>query len=307
MRAPLNDSKRWKVAILALIAARLCGAFDVSHGRRSGMVGTAFSNTKTTTRQLFSPSALQMTALDPASFLSPSVIFYTDYLQSLYANTQFAVPAALGLFVTATIAATAAPSRLVNPSLLESVLKGTFLNRPQQQSKIPVVQCVYKASRDGWSALAFHEAVDGLGSALVVARSLGGKTFGGYNPNGFRSTDDYYTSSSAFLWCLASNNKVVKLPVLAGGNCAVFDYATAGPCFGAADLLIGPPRAAILGGFAGPDAEDLSSSAGTLRQCRSSVGSTYDFHPAWPVRGATRLVDVEVYAIPNNNKNSRRK
>ena len=97
----------------------------------------------------------------------------------------------------------------------------------------------------------------------------------------------------------------MKLPVLAGGNCAVFDYATSGPCFGAADLLIGPPRAAVLGGFAGPDPEDLSTSAGSLRQCQSSVGSTYEFHPSWPVRGATRLVDVEVYAIPN--KNSRRK
>lgn len=292
------------MAILALVAARL----SVLHT-------TAFPTTlPTAARQPSSPSssALQTTELDPASFLSTAHIFSTDYLQSLDATTQLAIPSAFGLFVTATLVVTAAPSRLVNPSLLESILKGTFLDRPQQQQqqqpKVPGVQCVYKASRDGWSALAFHEAVDGLGSALVVARSLGGKTFGGYNPNGFRSTDDYYTSSSAFLWCLASsNNKVVKLPVLAGGNCAVFDYATSGPCFGAADLLIGPPRAAILGGFAGPDAEDLSSSAGTLRQCRSSVGSTYDFHPAWPVRGATRLVDVEVYAIPNNNKNSRRK
>lgn len=229
---------------------------------------------------------------DPASFLpflnnlqSTLQVSFDDPLEV----AKIAVPA-LCLFY---VAATRAPSRLVSSSLLDSILAGTYL-----EPRIDQVRCVYKASRDGWSALSFHEAVDGLGSALVVVRSIAGQTFGGFNPNGFRSTDDYYTSSAAFLWCLKGGNRVTKLPVLAGGNCAVFDYATSGPCFGAADLLIGPPRAAILGGFAGPDAEDLSQSAGNLRQCRSSVGSTYDFDPAWPARGAARLVEVEVYAVP---------
>lgn len=73
--------------------------------------------------------------------------------------------------------------------------------------------------------------------------------------------------------------------------------ATSGPCFGPQDLVIGPPRAAILGGFAGPDAENLQQSAGDLRQCKSSVGTTYDFDPTWPVRGSARLIEVEVYAV----------
>ena len=82
-----------------------------------------------------------------------------------------------------------------------------------------------------------------------------------------------------------------------GGNAALFDYATSGPNFGAADLQIGPPRGAVMGGFAGPDAEDLSTSAGNLRQCKASPGMTYGGTATrkWPVRGSVQLVEVEVY------------
>lgn len=185
--------------------------------------------------------------------------------------------------------ATRAPTNLLSKSNLNAIVDGTYLARGGAS-----LERVYKASKDGWSAIDFHEAVDGKGSAVVVARGITGQTFGGFNPNGWRSTDDYYSSTAAFLWCL-SGNRVVKLPVLSGGNCAVFDYATSGPCFGSSDLLIGPPQAAIMGGFAGPDAEDISKSAGNLRKCKSAVGYTYDNDRAWSVRGDTTLVDVEVY------------
>ena len=203
---------------------------------------------------------------------------------------EFAAP----LFVSSVsllVLTLAVPFQLVNSNILSAIVSGTYLEKRKKQ-----LRRVYKASKDGWSAISFHEAVDGRGSGVVVARTIGGATFGGYNPNGWRSTDDYYTSSAAFLWCLKAG-QVVKLPVLPGGNCAVFDYATAGPCFGAADLVIGPPRAAVMGGFAGPDAEDISKSAGNLRRCKSAVGSTFDYDSAWPVRGATQLVDVEVYCL----------
>jgi hypothetical protein len=186
------------------------------------------------------------------------------------------------------------PSRLISTTDLYTITADTYLERKKNQ-----LQCVYKASKDGWSAIAFHNAVDNMGSGIVVARTVTGTTFGGYNPNGWRSTDDYYSSSSAFLWCYNNSRKIIKLPILPGGNCAIFDYATSGPCFGAADLLIGPPQAAIMGGFAGPDAEDISKSAGSLRQCKSAIGSTYDSDKGWPIRGSARLSEVEVYCLPN--------
>jgi hypothetical protein len=79
------------------------------------------------------------------------------------------------------------------------------------------------------------------------------------------------------------------------GNAAIFDYATGGPCFGAADLIIGEPKAAVMGGFAGPDSMDISSSAGSLKEGKCSIGGTYDVVGNWPVRGSFQLVQLEVY------------
>ena len=72
------------------------------------------------------------------------------------------------------------------------LLKGTILDgRP--------LKLAYKASRDGWSATTFHRKVDFLGPALVLGATRTG-VFGGFNPNGWMSTDDYYGSMNAFLF-----------------------------------------------------------------------------------------------------------
>lgn len=75
----------------------------------------------------------------------------------------------------------------------------------------------------------------------------------------------------------------------------MFDYATAGPMFGAADLCLGPARAAVMGGFTGPDTMDSKSVAGTLRKGKSSVGGAYDPQKGWPVGGEFQVAEVEVY------------
>ena len=46
------------------------------------------------------------------------------------------------------------------------------------------LQSIYDANRDGWRAKIFHDKVDKLGPAIVLARSASGGTFGGYNPCG---------------------------------------------------------------------------------------------------------------------------
>lgn len=86
--------------------------------------------------------------------------------------------------------------------------------------------------------------------------------------------------------------------MLQGGNAAVFDYATGGPQFGAADLIIGKPEAAVMGGFAGPDAEDITKSAGNLRRGSCYFGGAYD-GPSFPVGGTFKVVEVEVYCNAN--------
>ena len=79
------------------------------------------------------------------------------------------------------------------------------------------------------------------------------------------------------------------------GNAAIFDYATGGPCFGSSDLIIGEPRAAVMGGFAGPDMEDTSLNAGDLRRGKSSGLLAYREDKRFPMRGDFQLTEVEVY------------
>jgi hypothetical protein len=183
------------------------------------------------------------------------------------------------------------------PSSLDpplNILKNT--NIDPSKSNVDF-SCVYKASRDGWTALDFHNACDGRGSALVVALSSSGKKFGGYNPNGWQSSDDYSNSNAAFLW-FERGGKGVKCPVLPGGNAAVFDFATGGPQFGSSDLIIGSPQAAVMGGFAGPDMEDTSINAGSLKTGNSAFCSAYEDINGWP-RGDHRFVEVEIYCNGN--------
>ena len=108
----------------------------------------------------------------------------------------------------------AAPSSLLpstkSPKLANALTQGTSLQNKE-------LACVYKASRDGWSAIYFHQSVDEKGSCLVVALARTGTLFGGFNPVGYRSTDDYYNSNAAFLFSVNGGDKVTKFPVLTGG------------------------------------------------------------------------------------------
>lgn len=74
------------------------------------------------------------------------------------------------------------------PELLEgTILEGRQLRR------------VYKASTDGWSAVDFHKKVDFAGPCIVLA-ATGSSIFGGFNPRGWASTDDYLSSNNAFVF-----------------------------------------------------------------------------------------------------------
>ena len=99
-------------------------------------------------------------------------------------------------------------------ALQESLVANTSL-----QNK--ALKCVYRGSVDGWSAINFHNNVDGKGSCLVVILTRSGKLIGGFNPVGWRSTDDYYDSNSAFLWYATGRgptSTATKCPILTGGT-----------------------------------------------------------------------------------------
>jgi hypothetical protein len=137
---------------------------------------------------------------------------------------------------------TGVPPTSLYPSVGE-LLRGTSID--PARSNVNLVRC-YKASIDGWSAIDFHRCVDGRGSCLVSALSnKSNRRFGGFNPLGWRSSDDYGSSNAAFLWFegVGSSAAAIKVPVLPGGGACLFDYASSGPCFGASDLILGPSQA----------------------------------------------------------------
>ncbi|KAE9607391.1 putative TLDc domain-containing protein [Lupinus albus] len=148
-----------------------------------------------------------------------------------------------------------------------SLIDKTFLNGKE-------LKCCYKATIDGFSATNFHECCDFKGPCVIIGYTNKSFKFGAFNPEGYRSTDDYYDTFDAFLfyWTDNETNEPIILPKVGGSGAALFDYARGGPQFGADGLLIGPPLAPVMGGFAGPD---TNSGIGDLRQAKSRLGLSY--------------------------------
>lgn len=103
-----------------------------------------------------------------------------------------------------------APSSLLDQKSKNSIVENTSLQNTE-------LECAYKATRDGWSAIDFHNAMDERGSGLVVCLSRSGALFGGFNPLGWRSTDDYAGSNSAFLF-FQQGNQMKRCNILTGGE-----------------------------------------------------------------------------------------
>ncbi|KAF5734279.1 hypothetical protein HS088_TW16G00726 [Tripterygium wilfordii] len=133
------------------------------------------------------------------------------------------------------------------------------------------LKCCYQATKDGFSATDFHNSCDFKGPCVIIGYTNKSFKFGAFNPEGYRSTDDYYDTFDAFLFYWRDNEPFI-LPKVGGSGAALFDYARGGPQFGADGLLIGPPLAPVMGGFAGPD---TNSGIGDLKQAKSRLGLSY--------------------------------
>ncbi|CAO2152331.1 unnamed protein product [Urochloa humidicola] len=176
------------------------------------------------------------------------------------------------------------------------------------------LKCCYKATVDGFRATDFHRRCDFKGPCVVIgytATGGGGLKFGGFNPEGYRSTDDYYDTLDAFLfyWPLESDSSSSPAPAPAppvvlrkvgGSGAALFDYSRGGPQFGADGLLIGPPLTAVMGVFTGPDS---SAGVGDLRNARSRLGLSYARRPdgkesLFGDETRAELAEVHVFCSP---------
>ncbi|MQL91626.1 hypothetical protein Taro_024240 [Colocasia esculenta] len=170
------------------------------------------------------------------------------------------------------------------------------------------LKCCYRASIDGFTATCFHNNCDFKGPCVVLGYTTTSFKFGGFNPEGYRSTDDYYDTFDAFLFYWEGTSckdgdgdgDPIILPKVGGSGAALFDYARGGPQFGADGLLIGPPLTPVMGVFTGPDA---STGVGDLRQARSRLGLSYAKRPdgkesLFGDESRATLVEVEVFCSP---------
>ncbi|XP_058085434.1 uncharacterized protein LOC131232926 isoform X1 [Magnolia sinica] len=177
-----------------------------------------------------------------------------------------------------------------------SLLSTTFLQGRE-------LKCCYRASIDGFSATSFHNYCDFKGPCVIIGYTTKSFKFGAFNPEGYRSTDDYYETFDAFLFYWKDPNDVggpIILPKVGGSGAALFDYARGGPQFGADGLLIGPPLAPVMGGFAGPD---TNSGIGDLRQAKSRLGLSYakredGKESLFGDESRATLVEVQVFCSP---------
>jgi len=91
---------------------------------------------------------------------------------------------------------------------------------------------LWRGSRDGFDAEAFHRLCDGQANTVTVIKNTNGFIFGGFTSIPWSSSGSYKTDNSAFLFSLTNTrNTPLKLEVEEAQN-AVKHVSDYGPTFG---------------------------------------------------------------------------
>ena len=106
--------------------------------------------------------------------------------------------------------------------------------RESSCGKLAKLELLYRASRDGWQAQAFHSRCDGQGATVTVIKCTGGFVFGGYADTSWNSHGDWTRSPQAFLFSLHGPSGVgaVKLPLVQDHGHGIYCNDAYGPTFG---------------------------------------------------------------------------
>lgn len=138
----------------------------------------------------------------------------------------------------------------------------------------------YDATRDGWTASAFHERVDGKGPTLIFGKTAKNARFAAYNPLGYFSVEDYRDCPAAFLCVFKNEQSFLKgdasgMEILPNvGSPAIFDFGAQGPSFGPDGLRI-PLGNAPANGSSYAGIGEATTSYGSSKKCISRLGSHY--------------------------------
>eukprot|EP00300_Choanocystis_sp_HF-7_P021624 c20806_g1_i8.p1 GENE.c20806_g1_i8~~c20806_g1_i8.p1 ORF type:complete len:259 (-),score=57.42 c20806_g1_i8:46-822(-) len=91
------------------------------------------------------------------------------------------------------------PSVILDEENIQSNMDKVF---QAAQNRVPSLRLLYRSSRDGMTAKAFHEKCDNAGPTLVVIRDSQGYVFGGY------STKSWASPPSGGEWVSQGSNEV---------------------------------------------------------------------------------------------------
>ena len=94
---------------------------------------------------------------------------------------------------------------------------------------------IYRASRDGFGAAAFHSRCDNRGPTITIIQSKDNYLFGGYTAIPWTSDGSYKEDSTAFLFTLSNPHDIppTKYSINpAQSATAVYHYPASGPSFG---------------------------------------------------------------------------
>ncbi len=92
---------------------------------------------------------------------------------------------------------------------------------------------LYRATRDGFEASAFHAKCDGKANTVTIIKTNGNYVFGGYTAAKWNSIRTYINDTSAYLFSLRRNSVstnykfMVTMP-----EYAIYGYQIYGPTFG---------------------------------------------------------------------------
>ena len=159
---------------------------------------------------------------------------------------------------------------------------------------------LYRASRDGFGASAFHAKCDGRARTLTLVKSLTHDfVFGGYAHEAWSSANAYVTDTRAYLFSLTNAASVpLVMPVKAGGGAQHALYAgdEYGPTFGhGCDLLIGDDSNANRTCYSmlGESYELPAVTHTDRRQAKTLLAGSFKF----------KTLDIEVFQLSRPTRN----
>ena len=93
---------------------------------------------------------------------------------------------------------------------------------------------ICKASRDGDSAIKFHNICDKYSNLIILIKTTEGVSFGGFTSNNFSCTSHLKRDNNAFLFSL----EFMKIFKILPNNYAIYCYDITGPFFSKGSLFV---------------------------------------------------------------------